>query len=291
MDPGEISRTQAGVTLQGTVRAWLVLARASNLPTVWSNCFAAYWLGGWGSSATLLLLCVAATLLYTGGMFLNDVCDVVFDQQYKPERPIIGGRVRRHVVATAALALLLAGVSLLAAINFRALLFGAALALVIVAYDLVHKRISWAPVLMAACRFLLYMAAASAGQGGLTPRALGFAVGLGLYVVGLSYLARGESRAISTSLPWLLMLFAPVIIGLALNFSAFTVLCSMLLLFWILYGRTVAKENVGRAVAILLAGIVLVDLLAVSPFSVLPWLGFIALFGAALLFQRYVPAT
>ena len=291
MDSGETSRTQAGVTLQGTVRAWLVLARASNLPTVWSNCVAAYWLGGWGSSATLLLLCVAATLLYTGGMFLNDVCDVVFDQQYKPERPIIGGRVRRHVVATAALALLLAGVSLLAAINFRALLFGAALALVIVAYDLVHKRIAWAPVLMAACRFLLYMAAASAGQGGLTPRALGFAVGLGLYIVGLSYLARGESRAISTSLPWLLMLFAPVIIGLALNFTALTVLCAIPLLFWILYGRAVAKENVGRAVAILLAGIVLVDLVAVSPFSFLPWLGFIALFGAALFFQRYVPAT
>jgi UbiA prenyltransferase family protein len=291
MDSGETSRTQAGVTLQGTLRAWLILARASNLPTVWSNCVAAYWLGGWGSSATLLILCIAASLLYTGGMFLNDVCDVVFDRQYKPERPIIGGRVRRHVVATAALGLLLAGVSLLAAISIRTLLFGAVLALVIVTYDLVHKRISWAPVLMAACRFLLYMTAASAGHAGVTPRALGFATGLGLYIIGLSYLARGETRAIGTSVHWLVMLFAPVIVGLALNFSTLTVLCSMPLLFWILYGRTIAEEHVGRAVAILLAGIVLVDLLAVSPFSFLPWLGFIALFGAALLFQRYVPAT
>jgi len=40
-----------------------------------------------------------------------------------------------------------------------------------------------------------------------------------------------------------------------------------------------------------LAGIVLLDLLAVSPVSLLVWLGFAALFAAGLLFQRYVPAT
>ena len=27
-------------------RAWLVLSRGSNLPTVWSNCLAGWWLGG-----------------------------------------------------------------------------------------------------------------------------------------------------------------------------------------------------------------------------------------------------
>lgn len=291
MDPTETSRTQAGVTHVGTLRAWLVLARASNLPTVWSNCIAACWLGGWNSSATLFLLCVAASLLYTGGMFLNDVCDVEFDQQYKPDRPIVAGGVTRTAAGASAVVLLLAGVSLLAMINTRALLFGVILALVIVVYDLVHKRISWAPVLMAACRFLLYMTAASAGIAGVTPRALAFATGLGLYIVGLSYLARGEARTMRTSAPWLLMRFAPVIIGLVLNFTAFTLLCSLPLMLWISYGGIVAKQNVGRAVAILLAGIVLVDLLVVSPLTLLPRLGFAALFGAALLFQRYVPAT
>ena len=291
MDPNETSRTQAGVIRVEQLRAWLVLARASNLPTVWSNCIAAYLLGGGNSSATLLLLCVAASLLYTGGMFLNDVCDVVFDRQYKTDRPIITGGVTRRGAGLAALILLLAGVFLLAAINPRTLLFGGILALLIIAYDLVHKRISWAPVLMAGCRFLLYLSAASAGPAGVTPRAFGFAIGLGFYVVGLSYLARGETRALRTSAPWLLMLFAPMIVGLALNFTAFTLFCALPLLLWIFYGRTVAKQNVGRAVAILLAGIVLVDLLAVSPLSILLWLGFAALFGATLLFQRYVPAT
>ena len=291
MDSGETGRTQAGVTRVGTLRAWLVLARASNLPTVWSNCIAGCWLGGWNSGATVLLLCFAASLLYVGGMFLNDVCDVGFDRQYKSDRPIISGSVTRRQAGLAALVLLLAGVLLAATINSRALLFGAILALVIVTYDLLHKRISWAPVLMAACRFLLYMTAAAAGRSGITPRAIDFAIGLGLYIVGLSYLARGETRARNSSMLWMLLLFAPVIIGLTLNFTLFTALCALPLLLWVCLGCKVAKQNAGRGVATLLAGIVLVDLLAVSPLSFALWLGFAGLFGAALLFQRYVPAT
>jgi hypothetical protein len=62
-------------------------------------------------------------------------------------------------------------------------------------------------------------------------------------------------------------------------------------LLWLWRALSVANENIGRGVAALLAGIVLVDLLAVSPTSLLPWVGFAGLFGAALLFQRYVPAT
>jgi 4-hydroxybenzoate polyprenyltransferase len=273
------------------LRAWLVLARASNLPTVWSNCIAGCWLGGWAPSTTVLLLCVAASLLYVAGMFLNDVCDVDFDRQYKPERPIIAGQVTRRQAGFAAVVLLLAGLLLTLAIKPKVLLFGAILAIVITTYDLVHKRISWAPVLMATCRFLLYLTAAAAGSLGLTPRALGFAIALGLYVVGLSYLARGESRAKSSSSLWLLLLFAPFFVGVYFDFAAFTLVCALPLLLWIWRAYVVAKENVGRGVAALLAGIVLVDLLAVSPVSFLLWLGFAGLFAAALLFQRYVPAT
>ncbi len=275
----------------GKLRAWLVLARASNLPTVWSNCIAGCWLGGWASSATVLLLCVAGSLFYTGGMFLNDFCDVGFDRQYKPDRPIITGQVTRRQVGLAAVVLFLMGLLLALAIKPVVALFGAILVIVITTYDLLHKRVSWAPVLMALCRFLLYLTAAAAGLLGLTPRALGFAIGLGLYVVGLSYLARGESRADRSSRLWLLLLFAPVLVGLCFDFAAFTLLCSLPLLLWIWRAFVVAKANVGRGVGALLAGIVLVDLLAVSPVSLLPWLGFAGLFGAALLFQRYVPAT
>ena len=70
------------------LRALLVLGRVSNLPTVWSNCLAAWWLAGGGTVERLPFLLLGATLLYTGGMFLNDAFDADFDNQYRKERPI-----------------------------------------------------------------------------------------------------------------------------------------------------------------------------------------------------------
>ena len=279
------------MTKPGKLRPWLVLARASNLPTVWSNCIAGCWLGGWNSLATVFLVCLTGSLFYTGGMFLNDFCDVGFDREYKRERPIVAGQVTREQVGFAALVLFIAGLLLALAIAPNVLLFGVILVIVIAAYDFLHKRIAWAPLLMATCRFLLYLMAAAAGVLGLTTGAFGFATGLALYVVGLSYLARGESRVARTSTVWLTFLFAPVLVALAFRFAWLTLICAVPLLLWIWRALAVGKENVGRGVAALLAGIVLVDLLAVSPVSLLPWIVFAGLFGAAVLFQRYVPAT
>ena len=79
------------LALSGKLRAWMVLGRISNLPTVWSNCLAGCWLGGWNTPGAVLLLCLGSTLLYTGGMFLNDVCDVDFDAEFRRDRPIVSG--------------------------------------------------------------------------------------------------------------------------------------------------------------------------------------------------------
>ncbi|HEY1081657.1 MAG TPA: hypothetical protein VGE29_05310, partial [Prosthecobacter sp.] len=58
-------------------RAWLELARISNLPTVWTNVTAAWLLaGGPWREAALGWLVLAGSLLYTGGMILNDAADL-----------------------------------------------------------------------------------------------------------------------------------------------------------------------------------------------------------------------
>ncbi|HEY2083548.1 MAG TPA: prenyltransferase, partial [Verrucomicrobiae bacterium] len=69
------------------LRTFLVLGRASNLPTIWSNCLAGWWLGGHSSTNKLPFLFAGTTLLYVGGMYLNDVFDVNFDRQHRKERP------------------------------------------------------------------------------------------------------------------------------------------------------------------------------------------------------------
>src|SRR5258705_11196583 len=64
------------------------LGRVSNLPTVWSNCTAGWLLGGGGTVWILVVICLGATCLYIGGMFLNDAFDVEFDREYPRGRPI-----------------------------------------------------------------------------------------------------------------------------------------------------------------------------------------------------------
>src|SRR3954467_14588405 len=75
------------------LRTLLVLGRASNLPTVWSNCLAGWLISGAASVFGLLLLCASATCLYLGGMYLNDAFDVEFDRQNRKERPIPSGAI------------------------------------------------------------------------------------------------------------------------------------------------------------------------------------------------------
>jgi hypothetical protein len=51
------------------------------------------------------------------------------------------------------------------------------------------------------------------------------------------------------------------------------------------------REHIGRAVGLLLAGIVLVDLIAISTTSLPMSACCLVLFGVTLLFQKYIPAT
>jgi len=55
----------------GRLHTLLILGRVSNLPTVWSNCLAGWWLSGGGNFWKLALLLAGASALYTGGMFFE----------------------------------------------------------------------------------------------------------------------------------------------------------------------------------------------------------------------------
>ena len=293
MGSAETSRAQSGLSCPTRLRALLVLGRVSNLPTVWSNCVAGYWIGGWGPPAVLALLCFSATLLYVGGMYLNDACDVEFDREFRPERPIIASQVARRFVLNAAMALLVCGALLLLLIDGQTFAWGCALAATIVVYDVTHKRTAPAPLLMGGCRFLLYLTAASAAALPLNPRAILCAVALALYVAGLSYLARGEStrRRILRGWPWL-MLGAPIGLAFASELSLGGVVRSLPLTVCLGFAAVLLQQRqISRAVGVLLAGIVFVDLLAIASSSLGILAGFVSLFCATLLFQKYVPAT
>ena len=280
-------------------RTLLDLGRVSNLPTVWSNCLAGWLLGGAGSGWRFMALCLGATCLYVGGMFLNDAFDLEFDREFRRERPIPSGRITLDEVWRWGFGWLGAGTVILVLLGQTTGALTAILLLCIVLYDAIHKHVGLSPLLMATCRFFLYLVAASAAVRGVTGLAVWSAFALAAYVVGLSYLARQEStRGALNSWPCSLLV-APIVLALLVNVNEYRrpalLLCAMLGL-WIVrcvrHAFLVSEPNIGRAVGGLLAGIMLVDLLAVAGGgSAWTSCAFVAFFVGALLCQRIVPAT
>ena len=280
-------------------RTLLILARVSNLPTVWSNCLAGWWLGGGGNFWKLPFLFLGASALYTGGMFLNDAFDAEFDRQRRPERPVPTGKISLQLVWRGGFGLLVAGILLLLFCGKMAAVAAIILALFILLYDAAHKLITASPWLMGACRFWVYVIAGAAGAEGLNGWPIFCGAALALYVVGLSYVARRESYRAPIPYWALLSLAAPIVLAMAMNSGGFrlrAVWIALVLGLWLARcARPVflgGDVNVGRLVSNLLAGIVFVDWLAVAP-QCPRWLGmvFIALFGLTKWLQKFVPAT
>jgi 4-hydroxybenzoate polyprenyltransferase len=238
------------------LRVALRLGRVSNLPTVWTNVLTGVVLAGVGFRALdLLILMLAGSSFYVGGMYLNDAFDAEIDRFERPERPIPSGQVTARTVFVLGFAMLLGGIGLLALIavvlqggkGWPTIGAGLILALMVVVYDGYHKANLFSPVVMGICRILLYVMAALALHPVFTVELALACVVLLTYVTGLAYVAKQEN---------------------------------------------LRRLRIPRVVGGLIAGISLIDALLIGMHGggVLVLLAF-AGFGGTLLLQRYIPGT
>ena len=147
------------------MRAWLELARLSNLPTLVTNVLVGAAIGGLGAAIAWPAVCAvgsAVILFYVGGMAMNDVVDRDIDRQQNPGRPIPSGRITARGAAVFAVACLAAGVGLGALAGPPVLLLSLLLITAIVMYNRFHKAAAVSVVLMGVCRGLVYVMAAAA---------------------------------------------------------------------------------------------------------------------------------
>lgn len=175
-------------------RSFLLLSRVSNLPTVWSNVLAGSAgavAGGFSPTGgqTLAAVTISASLFYVGGMFLNDAFDAQFDRRARPERPIPRGEVSRRAAFTIGYVLLALGLLPLALAPLATAL-AVALGAAIVLYDSHHKGVALAPVLMGACRGLVYAIAAAAQVGTVPMDVVAGGLVMTAYVAGLTVVAK-----------------------------------------------------------------------------------------------------
>jgi 4-hydroxybenzoate polyprenyltransferase len=300
------------------IRAWLELARISNLPTVWTNVTAGWLLaGGSWQNPILGWMLLAGSLLYTGGMILNDAADAKFDTKHRQERPIPSGRASLTTAWIVGFGMLVSGWCV--AVLLGGACWGITSALVgcILFYDFYHKPWAGAVWVMGACRVLLYLMPGMPCQtGACIPWWLPVgvpALALGAYIVGLTMVARMEAAGHTASL-WRsglakLLLWSPGILAAVMLFNGqrlrlvmiladFRPLLPLILLF--VFAALVASASrimkqggpaIGRAVGLLLASIPVVDALAVSQVSLPLAFGFVALAPLLRLWQRWIAAT
>jgi 4-hydroxybenzoate polyprenyltransferase len=183
--------------MRDPIRTALRLGRVSNLPTVWTDVMAGVALnGGTPRPALVVPLAIATSLFYVAGMYLNDAFDHRWDAQHRPDRPIPAGEVSAATVFKAGFSMMAAGLLLLALGPGSPLpvLGGLGLAACILVYDITHKANPLAAVVMGLCRVSVYVIAALAVAPRLDGAVYAGAALLLAYLVGLTLIARHETR-------------------------------------------------------------------------------------------------
>jgi 4-hydroxybenzoate polyprenyltransferase len=284
----------------------LRLGRISNLPTVWTNVLVgAVLAGGQLADPRLPLLMLALSLLYVGGMFLNDAFDREFDAKHRPERPIPAGQVSARQVFVIGFGLLALGIATVTlagrtpdgAFAWRALASSVALAAAIVFYDAYHKENPLSPFVMGLCRVLVVVTAAY-GLALVLPTAVVLAaMALLCHLIGLTYIAKQEHLDRIGSLWPLGFLAVPLLYGFALALSepltwVPLLLYAGVLVFALNLLRRRARGDVPRAVVTLIAGMSVFDAVVLAAgMHLLPAALAIVAFVLTLAMQKWVSGT
>lgn len=144
-------------------------------------------------------LLVASCGLYLAGMVFNDIFDRAQDAAERPNRPIPSGRVSLRTAILLGVGLMTAGVASAGMVGPSSLQIALLLVVAILGYDSFLKRTPAGPLAMGTCRFLNVMLGASefpwlASTMMWARPQIACAIGLGIYIVGVTLFARTEAK-------------------------------------------------------------------------------------------------
>lgn len=313
----------------GKIHALLSTARVANIPSVVSNVWLgvaiAGYLGGWCSFShpwsAAARLALAGVLLYVSGNFLNDWMDRAWDLKSRPERALPRGLFPPGLYLGVAAVCAAGGIFLSAVTSPASAAVAVVILCMVVIYTYWHKRSPWAVVAMGLCRALLPVMGAVGFSAVFLEQAIppysgmigACALGLFCHIAGLSLSARYETMpnppARISNLARLLFITAAAAVSYStyqwrVDFVWFMVAGLFPYGLWTVLSLSIWRKPVSRHVSRLLAGIPLIDWMALLPLSLpslamtgtppftaacllIPPLAFVS----ALLLQRLAPAT
>ncbi len=160
---------------------------------------------------TVGLLAAASALLYSAGMVLNDVFNVELDREEQPDRPLPSGRIPLNSARWLGWQLLTLGIMLAGGtavmldkcpaahadhfvLSWLPAIVAAALAMLIVLYNVGLKRTPLGPVAMGGCRMLNVLLGMSVLRESWRTEHWAVAAGIGVYIAGVTWFARDDAR-------------------------------------------------------------------------------------------------
>ena len=273
----------------------LRLARASNLPTVWSNVTGAYLLSGSNHYLQLSLSLIGSSFLYASGMYLNDWFDADYDAQNAQHRPLPKGEINKRTVLIYSVLGFFIGTTSIILASPSAAPWACLLVSLIIWYNADHKGTQISPYVMAGCRFTLYPMVSFACTASVSPSVFLAGSALFCYTLGISFTASSSPHSKRT-----LSLFAlaGAIPMLAINLSETLPFIIKILTFigwftYILKNILLKSVDIDKTISQLIAAIVFVDLLFIldQENSIVNTSLFLALFATTRVFQKYIPAN
>lgn len=284
-------------TINGKLLPFAASVRVANLPGVVTNVSAGAMIATTRPDLVLLAgACFAGILLCAAGNLGNDLMDRKWDFIHRPERALPRGVFSPSFYAVVTALCAAGAMAVLAVIGMLPLVCGAAILLCAGIYTWIHKKSSAGIFFMGMCRALLPVLGAFAVSGGVGRPAVLVSAGLFCYTAGLSLFARGESKPLPIGKRFLLpVMLAPVFPIVAHGIWLFGLATALLFWGWLL-PLLKPGGNVGAKVSRMLAGMPLLDAVAIVPLAVAAFSGgwmcisFVVFFFARRL-QRFAAAT
>jgi 4-hydroxybenzoate polyprenyltransferase len=211
------STTDLKNTKSNALSAWAKLVRFPAVFTVVAQVLAGYFVmfGDEQAIIRLTLAVFAGISLYWSGMILNDLWDLEEDTRERPGRPLPAGLITVSVARKAAWGFMVAG-NVLAAFSgfvpatglsqtYCPAIIGAAISVCVLFYNGMLKSTLLAPVTMGLCRTLCFLLGAAplvmvndlnliAPDTWFDPHVLGFALGMGVYITGITLISKSETE-------------------------------------------------------------------------------------------------
>lgn len=199
----------------GPLFHWAQLVRLPNVFTVIADVSAGFLLVGQSPESSLrwLLVVLAGIALYWAGMILNDVFDLDIDRVERPNRPLPAGKICPVRARWIGWSLVPIGI-LLGTLSgmlpseshpptWLPGILAVVLAAAIYAYNGPLKKTPLAPVTMGLCRMLSFLLGAApvlilphmSGEPFREQYIIAIALGLGLYIMGITLMARDEATS------------------------------------------------------------------------------------------------